>query len=70
MYTERIGIANLKVAQPCLAGMDREAIFFTGRGAARSKIYGAGRGGEPPPPPHSAGRGGARAKNILRVSAD
>ena len=35
-YTERISTANLKVARPCLAGMDGEAIFSRGR---------AGRGG-------------------------
>ena len=53
--------------------------FFTGRGGARPKIYGAGRDGEPPLPTvqggagkgsRSVGRGEARAGNIKCVSAD
>ena len=44
-----------------ISGMDGEAIFFTGRGEARQKIYGTGQGGEPPLP-HNAGRGGEGVK--------
>ena len=55
--------------------MDGEAIFFTGRGEARPKIYGAGRGTPPLPTVQggagkgskSGGLGGAGAGNILRV---
>ena len=54
----------------------RGSYFFTGRGGARPKIYGAGT---PPLPTvrggagkgsKSAGRGGAGVGNILRASAD
>ena len=59
--------------------MDGEDIFFTGRGGARPKIYGAEQGGELGNPllpavqgsagkgSKSAGLGGAGAGNILRV---
>ena len=63
--------------------MDGEAIFFTGRGGAgrgKAKNLWEGAGHGPPPLPtvrggagkgsKSAGRGGAEARNILRVSAD
>ena len=50
-------------------GMDGEAIFFTGQGRAGNPPFptmrgGAGEGSK------SAGWGGARAGNMLRVSAD
>ena len=58
-------------------------LFFSrggaGQGEARQKIYGTGRGGNPPFPTmrggagkgsKSAGWGGAGAGNMLRVSAD
>ena len=56
--------ANLRM--PLKSGMGREAIFFTGRGGAgrgeaRQKIYGTGRGREPPLP-HNAGPGGKGVK--------
>ena len=65
-----------------LAGMDGEAIFFTGRGGEGQgqKSMGRGGAGNPPSLPtvrgeagkgsQSAGRGGAGPENILRVSAD